>query len=140
MQTIRILSFSLLAPILLMSFNPLPSELVKYRLEYATMLPSAKASWAKDMHDFGEIPKGVPVSVEFLFTNTGDGALIIKDVTTSCGCTASDYAQEPIMPGKSSKIKVTYNAANAGAFSKSITVNSNDEGKTKVLFIKGVVK
>lgn len=139
MQAIRLLSFSMIAAMLLMSFKP-SSEVVKNSsLQMAKPL-AAKATWVKDSHDFGEIPKGVPVSVEFSFTNTGDAALIIKDVVTSCGCTASDYAREPILPGKSSKIKVTYNAANPGGFTKSITVNSNDQEATKVLQIKGVVK
>ena len=138
MQTIRILSFSLIAPMMLMSFNSLPSQQVKYQVDKTVILPIAKATWVKDTHDFGEIPKGIPVSVEFSFTNTGDAALIIKDVATTCGCTASDYTQEPIMPGKSSTIKVTYNAANPGAFSKSITVNSIDREKAKVLSIKSI--
>jgi len=140
MQPIRLLSFSILAPLLLLSFHSLPIESGKYHFEYATMLPEAKASWTNDNHDFGEIPRGIPVSVEFAFTNTGDAALIIEDVVTSCGCTASDYKREPIMPGQSSTIKVTYNAANTGTFSKSITVNSNGREKAKVLLIKGVVK
>src|SRR6187551_1541541 len=137
MRTIKLLSFSMIAAVLLSSFAPsAPGVPQSFRV---TLPPAAKATFAKESHDFGEIPKGIPVSVEFSFTNTGDAALIIKDVATSCGCTASDYTQEPIMPGKSSTIKVAYNAANPGAFSKSITVNSNDREKAKVLLIKGVV-
>ena len=99
-----------------------------------------KVSWAKESHDFGEIPQGKPVSVEFAFTNTGEAPLLIADVATSCGCTASDYSKEPIAPGKSSKIKVTYNAANIGAFTKNITVNFSEAEAKKVLTIKGTVK
>jgi hypothetical protein len=99
-----------------------------------------KVTWEKDTHDFGEIPQGKPVSVEFAFTNAGEAPLLIADVATSCGCTASDYSKEPIAPGKSSKIKVTYNAANMGAFTKNITVNFSDAEAKKVLMIKGTVK
>lgn len=99
-----------------------------------------KVTWVKEAHDFGEIPQGKPVSVEFAFTNAGETPLLIADVATSCGCTASDYSKEPIAPGKSSKIKVTYNAANMGAFTKSITVNFSDTEAKKVLTIKGTVK
>lgn len=140
MQKITLLSCSLILSFMLMSFQPLPIDYSDYKFESAATPPGAKANWAKDSHDFGEIARGVPVSVEFSFTNTGDAALIIKDVITSCGCTASDYAREPIMPGKSSKITVSYNAANPGAFSKTITVNSNDQEAAKVLLIKGTVK
>ena len=137
MRTIKLLSFSMIVAVLLSSFTPSPVVPPSFKI---TLPPVAKATFAKESHDFGEIPKGVPVSVEFSFTNTGDEALIIKDVVTSCGCTASDYAREPILPGKSSKIKVTYNAANPGAFTKTITVNSNGQEAVKVLNIKGVVK
>jgi hypothetical protein len=99
-----------------------------------------KVTWEKDTHDFGEIPQGKPVSVEFAFTNAGNTPLLIADVATSCGCTASDYSKEPIALGKSSKIKVTYNAANMGAFTKNITVNFSDAEAKKVLMIKGTVK
>ena len=140
MKKITILSFTIIASLMLMSFQQLPISWTDAKFENLSALPVAKANWAKDTHDFGEIPRSVPVSVEFSFTNTGDAALIIKDVITSCGCTASDYTREPIMPGKSSKIKVTYNAANPGAFTKTITVNSNDVEAAKVLQIKGTVK
>lgn len=100
----------------------------------------SKVTWVSDVHDFGEIPKGKPVSFEFTFTNTGNEPLIVENAQTSCGCTVSDYATEPIAPGKSSKIKVTYNAAAAGAFTKNVTVNFHDAALKKVLNIKGTVK
>jgi Protein of unknown function (DUF1573) len=100
----------------------------------------SKVTWEKETHDFGEVLQGKPVSVEFAFTNADDAPLLIADVATSCGCTASDYSKEPIAPGKSSKIKVTYNAASIGAFTKSITVNFSDTEAKKVLMIKGTVK
>lgn len=139
MQKISIISLSVIASLLLMSFKPSPILPAARQLEVAAPF-GAKATWAKEAHDFGEIKLKVPVSVEFTFTNTGDAPLIIKEVITSCGCTASDYAKEPIMPGKTSTIKVSYNAANPGAFNKTITVKSNDVTESKTLTIKGVVK
>jgi hypothetical protein len=109
-------------------------------LKNAPSFPVAKVSWIKESHDFGEIPKGRPVSIEFSFTNTGDEPLLIADVVPSCGCTASDYSKEVIAPGKSSKINITYNAALAGSFAKTITVNFQDAGLKKALNIKGTVK
>ncbi len=106
----------------------------------APTFPLAKVSWAKDTHDFGEIPKGKPVSVEFSFTNTGDEPLLIADVVPGCGCTASDYSKEVIAPGRSSKINITYNATSTGSFAKIVTVNFQDAALKKVLNIKGTVK
>lgn len=105
----------------------------------AAPIPTAKITWAKELHDFGDIPKGTPVSVEFSFTNAGDEPLLIADVKTSCGCTASDYTRQPIAPGKSSKVKVTFSAASAGAFNKNVTVSFNEPSLQKVLNIRGTV-
>ena len=130
----------MMTALLLMSFRPIQFTSAGSRPLSFSATTAANIKWVNDQHDFGEISQGVPVSFEFAFTNTGDEALIIKEVVTSCGCTASNYAKEPIRPGKSSTIKVSYNAANPGAFSKTITVNSNDKDAAKVLVIKGVVK
>jgi hypothetical protein len=113
-----------------MSFTPQPAK-VPY---------SVVVAWEKESHDFGEIPQGTPVTVSFSFTNKGDEPILIADVATSCGCTASNYSKEPILPGASSTITATYNAVAAGAFNKSITVNFNEESAKKVLMIKGTVK
>lgn len=133
-KTISIAAFSV-ASVILMSFTA-----ATISNKFSAVYNVAKVNWVKETHDFGEIPQGKPVSVEFEFTNAGDAPLLIADVATSCGCTASDYSKEPIAPGKSSKIKVTYNAAAIGAFTKSITVNFSDAEAKKVLMIKGTVK
>ncbi|MCS6822234.1 MAG: DUF1573 domain-containing protein [Microscillaceae bacterium] len=94
-----------------------------------------------DTHDFGNIPAGTPVSVDFVVTNTGTAPLILSSVQASCGCTTPEWTKEPIPPGKSGKIKATYNAAAVGPFNKGITVISNSvDQPTKVLYIKGEVK
>lgn len=133
-KTITLAVFSV-ASVVLMSFT---AATISNNIAVSHTI--SKVNWAKEAHDFGEIPQGKPVSVEFEFTNAGDAPLLIADVATSCGCTASDYSKEPIAPGKSSKIKVTYNAANLGAFTKTITVNFSDAEAKKVLNIKGTVK
>jgi hypothetical protein len=118
----------------LLSFKPAPF-FVKHMA-----IKAAVISWEKESYDFGVIVQAKPVSASFTFTNKGNEPILVSDVVTSCGCTASDYSKEPIMPGKSSSIKVTYNAANIGAFSKSVTVNFSDASAKKVLVIKGTVK
>ncbi|MEN9571992.1 MAG: hypothetical protein RL172_3223 [Bacteroidota bacterium] len=133
MKKLLLASFLGLSSLTLLSFTP--------ALQLTKVSPATiKVTWVKEVHDFGDITQGKPVSVEFLFTNSGNEPLLIADVATSCGCTASDYSKEPIAPGQSSKIKVSYNAAAMGAFTKAITVNFQDAAAQKVLTIKGVVK
>ena len=99
----------------------------------------AKFKWEKTTHDFGKIPQGTPVTVEFNFTNVGKSPLVISDVKGSCGCTVPSYSKEPVAPGKTGVIKATYNAAAMGTFNKSVRVTANVEGGSETLFIKGEV-
>jgi Protein of unknown function (DUF1573) len=138
MKSTKTLSIIAIASIMLMSFTPSPVVIKNESFRYAALVYSVL--WEKESYDFGEIAQGKPVSVDFTFTNNGDEPVLISDVVTSCGCTASDYSKAPIMPHKSSTIKVTYNAANLGTFTKSITVNFSDAASKKVLMIKGIVK
>jgi Protein of unknown function (DUF1573) len=91
-------------------------------------------------HDFGKIEQGKPVTVEFEFTNPSMVPLIISNVRPTCGCTIADYPKEPVAPGKSGKIVVTYNAAAIGVFQKTIVVTSNATEGTTNLIIKGEVE
>ena len=99
--------------------------------------PSFK--WVNSEHDFGSIQHQTPVVFEFEFTNKGQAPLIISEVEGSCGCTATDYTKDPVLPGQKGKIKATYDAAALGKFRKSIKVVANVEGGPEYLYIKGTV-
>jgi hypothetical protein len=73
-------------------------------------------------YNFGKIKQGVPVNHEFEFTNVSGTPVIIENATASCGCTTPVWPQQPIMAGKSEKIKAGFNAAAAGPFEKGIFV------------------
>jgi hypothetical protein len=90
-------------------------------------------------HDYGTIVQGADGNSEFRFTNKGKSPIILSHVQASCGCTVPEWPKEPILPGKTSSIKVTYNTANVGSFGKTITVSSNAANSTVVLTIKGNV-
>jgi hypothetical protein len=97
------------------------------------------AKWDKMVNDFGDIAFGVPKAAEFTVTNNGKEPLVIASVQTSCGCTSSNWTQEPILPGKSQTISATYNAASQGVFTKTITIKTNADPNPVVLQIKGNV-
>lgn len=101
--------------------------------------PKAAFKWVETTHDFGNIPQGKPTTAEFKFTNTGKAPLILTNVRGSCGCTTTDYSKDPIPPGKTGFVKATYNAANMGNFTKTVTVTANTESGSEVLYIKGGV-
>ncbi len=101
--------------------------------------PVSGISWKSNTIDLGKIEQGKPVTVEFEFTNPSMVPLIIMSVRPSCGCTAADYPKESIAPGKSGIIKITYNAASSGAFTKSISITTNATEANSALIIKGEV-
>ena len=91
-------------------------------------------------HNYGTIQKGSDGNCEFTFVNEGNEPLILSNVHASCGCTKPTWTKEPIMPGKSSVIKVGYTTNNVGGFTKTITVTSNAVNSPRlVLKIKGNV-
>lgn len=89
--------------------------------------------------DFGTIAIGKAKIVEVTFTNTGVKPLIITDTYTNCGCTSIEYPEEPFAPGKSGKLKITYDADEEGFFSKTITIYSNADNKKELIKIQGIV-
>lgn len=100
---------------------------------------SSSLNWETTEYDLGDIPKGIPVTAEFLFTNTSSESVSITHVTVGCGCTVPEFSRESVAPGKSSKISVRYNAAHQGIFRKTITVIDSSPEGGKVLYIKGKV-
>lgn len=100
---------------------------------------SSGVVWKSDTIDVGEIPQGTPKLIEFEFKNTSKKEVLITNVHGSCGCTVTDYSKEAVAPGKTSIIKATYNAANMGAFTKTVTVTTTAEETPKVLTFKGTV-
>ena len=91
-------------------------------------------------HNYGDIYYGANGTFSFDFTNTGNEPLILTKPRSSCGCTIPHWPKEPILPGETSAIKVTYNTHRNGAFNKTVTVYSNAlKNKTVVLRIKGKV-
>lgn len=93
-----------------------------------------------DMHDYGTIKQGADGSCEFKFKNTGKDPLIINNAKGSCGCTVPTWPKEPILKGQTAVIKVHYDTKRVGAFTKTVTINSNAKTDAKVLTIKGVVE
>lgn len=98
-------------------------------------------SFDSTTYDFGNIKEAAgPVSHDFLITNTGDAPLIIISATTSCGCTTPEIPKEPIKPGASAKLKVTFDPlGRPGEFTKNIKVKTNVKGNRPTLKLKGCV-
>lgn len=93
-------------------------------------------------HDFGNFKESDGVqTTTFKFTNKGESPLVLNNVRASCGCTTPKWTREPVAPGNSGEIQVSYNPRNRpGSFNKSVMISSNAENGTTVLRIKGRVE
>jgi len=99
----------------------------------------ATISLKEESYDFGKIPQGKPVHHIFVVQNSGKIEYKLDNVQASCGCTTPTWEKDKIIPvGGSSDIKVGYNAAAEGPFTKSITITYNTN-QFKVITIKGEV-
>jgi hypothetical protein len=90
-------------------------------------------------HDFGNIPSSKSISTLFKFSNSGENPLLIKEVTTSCGCTVPEWSKGLIEPNENGEIKIVYDAKYPGRFNKTITVIYNGKDSPLKLTIKGEV-
>ena len=92
-----------------------------------------------ETYDFGKIKQGVPVTTYFTITNTSDKPIVIENSWAGCGCTTPEFSKEPIAPNATSKLKVGYNAAAMGHFTKPVNIKIAGVPEHKVINITGEV-
>lgn len=100
--------------------------------------------------DYGEVAYKADGTREFKFKNEGSEPLLVTNAKGSCGCTVPDWPKDPIMPGQTGVIKIKYDTSREGAFTKSVTVTTNEVAskdangspvfKTYTVQVKGTVK
>jgi len=92
--------------------------------------------------DFGKIKESAGfVSHVFKIDNTGSAPLVLTRVIASCGCTTPEWTKEPIAPGKSGEVKLTYDPKNRpGPFTKTVSIYSNGKKGSYILTIRGEVE
>lgn len=105
-------------------------------------LKTARMVFDRYTHDFGTIQEtDGDVSHTFRFRNEGSLPLVIHSVGVSCGCTYPQFSKEPVLPGKSGEMKITFDPTNRpGRFEKVISVASNDPRGSIRLTITGNVE
>ncbi len=94
------------------------------------------------IYDFGTIEEAAGLASHvFIVRNEGKTPLVIVRITASCGCTEPEWTKEPIAPGKTGEVKVTYNPkGRPGPFYKTVSIYSNGKKGAFSLGIKGNVR
>ncbi|MGK2861850.1 MAG: DUF1573 domain-containing protein [Chitinophagaceae bacterium] len=109
---------------------------------FAVMAQSKKDDKIKfntEIHDFGKIKQGTPVTYFFEIQNNSDKPIVVENASASCGCTVPEKPEKPISPGESGKLKVQYNAATVGPFKKDIFIKLAGVEQPKTVQIVGEV-
>ncbi|MES2620810.1 MAG: DUF1573 domain-containing protein [Bacteroidota bacterium] len=89
---------------------------------------------------FDTINEGDKVEHSFRIVNTGDKNLLIARAFGSCGCTVPQYPKDPVKPGDTATIQVTFNSAGkTNDQMKSVTVVCNTAVRNEMLYLKGFV-
>ncbi len=144
MKKIAILSLSALLIIGLAAFQqpkrPKKSQKTAAKKETTAtskFVPSDKVydvKFDKTFHDFGKVSEGEQVETIYVITNVGKEPVLIQSDQVECGCTTPSYSKEPIMPGKSTNIKVGFNTnGKLGTNNKKVTLTTNG-GKHELTF------
>ena len=90
--------------------------------------------------DFGTVMAGEKVSEIFTFKNTGDEPLVLSSAKGSCSCTVSAFPKEPILPGETSFLEVSYDTQNKrGLRKQKVTILANTYPIETVVYLKGQV-
>lgn len=107
------------------------------KLTPAELANAPAVKFDAETFDFGDIKPNAKVEHTFMLKNEGKSNLIIRDVKTSCGCTAVSPSKNMIAANESVPLKVAFDATGkSGRQNKTITVITNDpKNPTKVLRI-----
>ena len=91
--------------------------------------------------EFDTIMQDDKVEHTFRLVNSGDKNLIITRAFGSCGCTVPDYPKDPVKPGDTASIHVTFNSAGKkGEQHKNVTLVCNTAVRNEMLYLKGFVQ
>lgn len=96
----------------------------------------------KKVFDFGVIYRGNSAEGYFIIRNQGNDTLRIKNVRSSCGCTAAILDKKNLGPNEQTKLKAKFSSGGyKGRVNKKIFVYTNDtQTPVTVLEVQGEIK
>lgn len=106
-----------------------------------TNAPSPRLLCDEAKYDFGVRDESDIVTHAFILKNTGDAALKIRKVKSSCGCTVASLSTNVVSPGGEARVEARFTLrGRRGEQYKLITVDSNDPDTPRFLLsLRGTV-
>lgn len=132
-HTVLIINCSLLIALFACNVTPKQEETVVQTIKNDSLQLST-IQFAHTDFDFGKVTEGEIVEHTYLFTNTGEHDVWLREVKPSCGCTTPDFTTSAIKPGEQGKITVKFDSkGRVGNQNKQITVVANTDPSLIVL-------
>lgn len=100
--------------------------------------PTDKLAEVQDPYswDFGQAKEGEVLKHVFVLKNESRETLTLKDVSSSCGCTASKVQKKILLPGQSATLEVRFNTKGySGNTQQYVYVYTNSLDKPLLRFI-----
>lgn len=115
-------------------------DFANYTLEDFRNAPMAVLD--TNVYDFGMVKQGSIASYNLKITNIGKDSLIIRKITSSCGCTTVNPERTTLATLESATIQVLFNTyGREGHQRKSVTIITNDPDDPYKLFtISGTIE
>lgn len=116
---------------------------------FLAILFSFNAAWGQNTEvkidnakqSFETVDQGEVVKLKYVVTNVGSIPLVFKEYEVECSCTSADYAVEPILPGKSTTVIVTFDTKSAyERQDRTLEIFCNVKGGSIKVRFKGNVK
>jgi hypothetical protein len=86
----------------------------------------AKMTFTETSFNYGKAKAGDIVKHTFMFKNTGNIPLLIRNARSSCGCTVPEFPKDPIPVGGTGEINVKFNTTGkSGRERKPIIITAN---------------
>jgi hypothetical protein len=96
----------------------------------AQSIKFGKLKLDKNVHDFGNVQEGKYYIANIKITNAGDADLEIKNITTTCGCTAALAVDKIVKPGKSTLLKIELDTTDReGKFVRVVNIHTSDRNQ-----------
>lgn len=93
-------------------------------------------TFEEEIHDFGTVREGEKLVHTFIFRNTGKENLLVKNVTSSCGCTVAKWTRNELYPEGRGEIEITFDTSGKpGKQVKTVTMETNGVPSVKVIHV-----
>lgn len=103
------------------------ANVVKSEQDEAMLKSAPQLKMDKRLHDFGTVAEGEVLGLAVKLTNTGKSDLQIKEVKTTCGCTAALLSSKELKPGEEGSLRIELDTSErSGKMARTVTIFSND--------------